>query len=121
MRGCNNLPCVFWCRHARGYSPSPYHPGHLEMRKYTKEEIKLIKHRKRELTKGHCICFDLLDARVDGVISEVEYEETKKLYIRCPLFVRGDCKKCVATRDQVDMYQAVRDLGLMQMQLFKRT
>lgn len=88
------------------------------MRKYTKEEIGLIKRRKRELAKGHCICFDLLEARIDGVISEADYQSTKKLYIRCPLSVRGDCKKCVATGDKVDMYQAVRDLGLMQMQLF---
>ena len=88
------------------------------MRKYTKEEIGLIKRRKRELAKGRYICFDLLDARINGAISEADYQATKKLYIRCPLSVRGDCKKCVATEDKVDMYQAVRDLGLMQMQLF---
>ena len=88
------------------------------MRKYTKKEIRLIKRRKKYLIEGHGICFDLIQAWADGIVSDAEYQATKKLEARCPLFTRGDCKKCVETEDKIDAYQAVRDLGLMQMQLF---
>jgi len=81
------------------------------MRIYTDKEILAIKRRQAEITQR--FCFILLGAVVNGHVSEAEAIATKKLKIRCPLSISGECTKCVVTGDQIDMYQAVRDLNLV--------
>lgn len=53
--------------------------------------------------------------KISGKMSESEYKKVKSLDIRCPLHESGECSKCRTNMEKpgaIDLFQAVRDLGL---------
>jgi len=84
----------------------------------TKKEISMVKRRVNDLKNGHCVCLILIEAKTRGRITTAQYEATKKLEIRCPLCTSGECERCKPRSGRIDVYQAARDLGLLQVEMF---
>lgn len=84
------------------------------MRKYTKEEERLIRRRIRDAESGKCYCFVLGRALADNRVSRGVYEAVRQLEERCPLHVSGQCLLCRERLDAgcIDLFQAARDLGV---------
>lgn len=90
--------------------------------KYSIKEARLIRNRYHDLLKGKCVCFHLIEAKTQGRVTESEYRDIRSLKIRCPLSTSGQCDRCRTSQGKIDMFQAVRDLGIIplfqQMELF---
>lgn len=88
-------------------------------RTYTKKQIRLIKRSLLILKNGKSFCFKMLQAKCKGEITDKEYTDTLYLNQRCPLHLSGQCQNCQNRIDEggIDLYQAVRDIGMMRSQL----
>ncbi|MFW6333387.1 MAG: hypothetical protein ACOC23_08820 [Thermodesulfobacteriota bacterium] len=85
------------------------------MREYSDKEKRAIRQRYNDLQTGKCFCLTMMNAKAKGKITEDQYDAAVKLDAHCPLHESGECTNCQDQLDKgcIDMFQAVRDLGLV--------